>query len=178
MAWWLSSWYLSGERLDGAIGQQILPHCIKCNPVVIFADARSHRKHMQLIHGSSVYFRDVDSAAKVKSAKVLKCYVRDDHDRTFSGELPCSCTLIEPPDRTLKKFIWMLHIMIGDHKPLVRCLLCGVVVFEELLAIHLQYNCNDGKAGEVFCKNPQSKNFGSLDFDQATNWDTLPPLDD
>ena len=32
--------------------------CTKCDPVIVFDDADSHRKHMQLIHGCSVFFRD------------------------------------------------------------------------------------------------------------------------
>ena len=68
--------------------------------------------------------------------------------------------------------------MVGDHKPLQRCLLCGLVIFEELLPLHLQYNCDDAKASKVFKENPQSRNFGELVFEKATHWDDLPPMDD
>ena len=81
----------------------------------------------------------------------------------------------------MRKFIGVLHDMIGDHKPLTSCLLCHVIIFEELLPIHLQFDCDDEKAGQVFRSNPHSKNFGSCNVageNDAANWDELPPLDD
>ena len=43
--------------------------------MIQFDDLTAHRKHMQMIHGSSVYFRDLNIELKIKSTESLYKYL-------------------------------------------------------------------------------------------------------
>ena len=60
--WWMNPTYLNDFNRRGNI-----PACTKCSPTVEFESEESHRKHMQMIHGGGIYFKDVDLKIKVKS---------------------------------------------------------------------------------------------------------------
>ena len=43
--------------------------------MIEFDDRIAHRKHMQMIHGSSVYFKDLTTELKIKSTESLYKYL-------------------------------------------------------------------------------------------------------
>ena len=96
--WWLNPWYLDAKSKENIY--QIEDCCTKCDPFMSFEkDTEAHKKHMQMIHGSSIYFRDVDWQTKVKSAESLYKYFEHGYDSDDSEEersllttvLPCTC---------------------------------------------------------------------------------------
>lgn len=112
--------------------------CTRCDPSIQFSDRVAHKKHMQMIHGSCVYFKDLERPLRVKSveslAKFMQCVVSDD---SLLPMQDCECESVEPYQPHQMMLALALHDLIADHKPVQKCIQCGIVIFEELLLIHL-----------------------------------------
>ena len=61
--------------------------------MIEFDDRIAHRKHMQMIHGSSVYFKDLSTELKIKSTESLYKYLGapDEVDKMDSLAPDCDC---------------------------------------------------------------------------------------
>ena len=104
-----------------------------------------------MIHGSSVYFKDLSTELKIKSTESLYKYLGapDEVDKMDNLAPDCECDrefMKIPNYNSMSTFVFAFHDLISDHKPVQRCIICGIVIFESLLTIHLKHDCNDDLA--------------------------------
>ena len=53
-----------------------------------------------------------------------------------------------------------------------------MIIFEELLPIHLKFNCDDDKAAKFFRESPTNKKYGKLKFEGTDIYKTIMSNDD
>ena len=109
----------------------------------------------------------MDWDTKVRSVESLRKYVPiEEHPHDIAGDefkpfrLTCFCkkrggdgkAFISPSfsNPNNEVFLIVLHHILADHKPLQRCILCGVVLLEDFLLLHLSHDCDDSKASQKY----------------------------